>query len=142
MRYSIQLAYRFRRLLAMSFAAAGFGVLFLAAQSLGFDLEVAGISDEAVRPIAHFSVYGALAVLLAKALWRQHLLAWLIAVLLATGEDVHQLFVPSRYATLTDWAVNVAGITAFLLVARLAAARIALPAIWPVNPRRRVGVTA
>ena len=142
MGYSISLAYRFRRLLGLSLAAAGFGVLFLAARSLGFDLEVAGISDEDVRPFAHFCVYGSLAVLLAKALWRQHLLAWLIAVVLATGEEVHQLFVPFRYATLTDWAVNIAGITVFLLAAKLIVPRIALPVSWSINPRRRLAMTA
>ena len=135
MKQSIQFAYRFRRVLALSIAVTGFAVLYLAARSLGVDLEVAGITDEHIRPIAHFCVYGSLAWLLAKALWGQHLLAWLIVVLLATGEEVHQLFVPFRYADMADWTINVAGITVFLLAAKLGLTRIARQFLGTIKVR-------
>ena len=123
MKRACQLTYRLRRALALIVAASGFSVLYFAARALGFEVQVAGISDQDVRPIAHFCVYGVLALILAKALWNQYLLAGLIAVLLATGEEVHQLFVPFRYAGVSDWLINVAGITAFLVAARLLARR-------------------
>lgn len=123
MKRSIHVAYRYRRALALAVAACGFGVLYTAARALGFEVQVAGVSDAAVRPVAHFCVYGMLAVLVAKALWDQHLLAWLIAIVLATGEEIHQLFVPLRYAGIGDWLVNLAGITAFLVGAKLLAHR-------------------
>jgi hypothetical protein len=126
MKRSIQIAYRFRRALALMLAACGFGVLYFAAQALGLELKVAGISDEDLRPIAHFCVFGTLAVMIAQAVWSQYLLAWLLAVVLATGEEMHQLFVPYRYAGVGDWLINVAGITVFLIVAK-----IALPRLMP-----------
>lgn len=105
-------------------------MLYLAARALGFEVQVAGISDQDIRPIAHFCVYGLLALLLAKALWDQYLLAWLIAIVLATGEEVHQLFVPFRYAGVTDWLINFAGITVFLLAGKLLLPRL-MPLLHP-----------
>jgi len=140
MKYSIQFAYRFRRLLGISLAAAGFAVLFLAARTLGFDLKIAGISDEHLRPIGHFCVYGSLAAVMAKVLWNRHLLAWLITVLLATGEEVHQLFVPYRYGDIADWAVNVVGITMFLVVAKFVMPRLVSRLNWQRGVRRRLGL--
>ena len=106
-----------QRLALMSIVAAGFAVLFLAARRFTADLGIIGLSDDAVRVIAHFCVYGTLAVLLAKALFSQYLLAWIVIVPLATGEELHQLFVPYRFCGIGDWAINMTGITVFLLAA-------------------------
>lgn len=105
------------RLLPLCVALAAFAVLFALAHRLGFDATILGISDSAVRPVAHVLVYGILALLLARGLGNRFAIAWLATLALATAEELHQLFIPGRYATLTDWACNAAGATMFLLIA-------------------------
>jgi len=103
------------RAIALLAASAGFGILYFAASLFTGDYGFAGLTDDAVRTVAHFSVYGLLAAILARAIGRRHLLAWLIAALLATSEEIHQLFVPYRFACVGDWTTNMLGITAFLI---------------------------
>ena len=106
----------------MAAAICGFGVLYLAARQFDGEYAFFGLSDNAIRAMAHFTVYGTLALLTAKALFNQYLLAWIISVLLSTGEEIRQLFIPYRFGSVGDWMINVAGITLFLAAARLAGA--------------------
>lgn len=101
-------------------AVLGFTTLYVAAGRFGFDAGIMGLSDDAVRTIAHFTVYGSLAFLLARALRNWHLLAWLISVLAATGEEINQLFINWRFSCIEDWMLNVAGITTFILLSKFA----------------------
>lgn len=110
---------RRHRVLLFATALVGFGVLYVGARLFTGDYGVAGLSDDAIRTMAHFGVYGTLALLLAAALRGRGLLAWLLTVLLATAEETHQLFVQFRFACIGDWLVNVAGISAFLIAAAL-----------------------
>ena len=105
------------RLPMLVVAVAGFAVLYLAARRFDGNYGLLGLSDEAVRRFAHFVVYGGLALLTAKALFNEYLLAGVLSVLLATGEEIHQLFVPYRFASMHDWAINMAGVSTFLLTA-------------------------
>ena len=98
--------------------------LYLAASAFAMDTGFAGLTDDQVRLGLHFVVYGSLAVCLARALGNWHLLAWLITSLLATGEEIHQLFVPFRFSCLGDWMTNLAGITMFLVIHYLLAPRL------------------
>jgi VanZ family protein len=126
--------------LVLLLAASGiFGTLYLAAARFTGDYSFAGLGDEAVRKVAHFLVYGLAAVMLARALGRQHLLAWAIAIALSTGEEIRQLWVPSRFASIEDWLVNVAGITTLLVIS--AALMHGLPG-WLVRGRRSWRVLA
>lgn len=109
--------------LCLLLAAGGFAVLYLAASRFVGDMGLAGLSDEQVRAVCHFSVYGLLAAAVARALSGHHLAAWLITVVLATGEEVHQFYVPSRFACVDDWLMNVAGITTFLVISAALTAR-------------------
>jgi hypothetical protein len=111
--------FRSPRLGAGLLAGAGTATLFFAAQAFGFDASIPGIDEELVRAAAHFTVYGALAMLVAIALGHWRLLAWTIVMLAATAEELHQLFVPGRYAGVSDWLTNAAGITVFLLLSGL-----------------------
>jgi VanZ family protein len=97
-------------------ATSAFATLFAAASWFIGDMGVAGLSDNAVRCVAHFTVYGTLATLVARSLWNMHLLAWLIVTLAATAEEIHQLFIQYRFASAGDWAINLAGITVFLVI--------------------------
>ena len=106
-----------RRLLPLLAALSGFAVLYAASGHFAGDYELPGISEHTVRGVAHFSVYGMLALMVAAALGRWHLAAWLICILLATVEEVHQLFIPGRFCSMGDWIINACGITFFLLVA-------------------------
>jgi hypothetical protein len=104
-----------RRLLLLSIALAGFGTLYFGSSWFAGSYGVAGLSDDFVRDCAHVIVYGTLAAILGWALsWRT--LAWLISVICATAEEVHQLFVPWRYGCVTDWLLNLTGITLFLVL--------------------------
>ena len=103
----------------VSVALAGFTLLYLAARSFAGDYGVIGLSDDTIRAIAHFTVYGSLALVLAKALFNQFLLCWSISIALATGEEIHQLFVAYRFASTGDWMINLAGISVFLLAGHL-----------------------
>ena len=98
-------------------AATGFAVLYLAARQFDGNYGLLGLSDEAIRGCGHFVVYGCLALLTAKALFNEYLLAGVLSVWLATGEEIHQLFVRYRFACIEDWVINVAGISTFLLAA-------------------------
>ena len=106
-----------RRLLPLLAALAVIAVLYAASSQFTGDYGLPGISEHTVRGVAHFLVYGTLALMVAAALYRWHLAAWLICILLATGEEVHQLFVPGRFCSMGDWLINVCGITFFLLAA-------------------------
>ena len=115
----VSLRRRLFKPIMLTTALWGFALLYLAARAFDGDYTVVGFSDNAVRLMAHFPVYGSLALLLAKALCNQYLLAWLISTVAATGEETHQLFVPFRFSSVEDWSVHMLGITVFLLAAYL-----------------------
>lgn len=98
------------------------GLLFGAARLLGGDLGVLGIPEPVVRGAGHFTVYGTLAVATATVLGRRFLLAWLVIMVLATVEELHQLVVPYRWCSMADWSINAAGITLGLTTVWLLAA--------------------
>ncbi len=114
---SLLLPFVARRLLPLLLALAVITVLYAASSQFTGDYGLPGISEYAVRGVAHFFVYGTLALMVAAALCRWHLATWLACILIATGEEVHQLFVPGRFCSMADWIINVCGITFFLLVA-------------------------
>jgi len=103
------------RLGPLAIACGGFAILYVAARQFTGDYGLIGLSDNAVRSIAHFTVFGGLALLMAKALFGQYLLCWVISVLLATGDEIHQLFIKFRFAGIEDWLINGVGISTFLL---------------------------
>lgn len=111
-----RLAYR-TTLLAIT--AVGFATLFAAARAFGGDMSLPGIPEPVVRGAGHFTVYGLLAVALAMATGRQFLFAWLLVMLLATAEELHQLVIPYRYCGIADWLINLAGVTTWLTAAWL-----------------------
>jgi VanZ family protein len=73
--------------------------------------------DLMVRKIAHLAVFGVLAWLIARALagsaaWREPRLrttALSMAILYAMSDEVHQSFVPGRYGSWIDVAIDGAG---------------------------------
>jgi VanZ family protein len=103
-------------------ALAGFATLYFASPSFAGDYGIGSLSDDFVRDVAHVVVYGSLAAMLGWALsWRT--LAWTISVLCSAGEEFHQLFVPWRFGCVSDWLLNVLGITLFLVASHLIATR-------------------
>jgi hypothetical protein len=106
---------RHQRILALTSAAICFAILYFAAKLFIGNYSLLGLDDNTIRSIAHFSVYGTLALIVARALWNIAPLAWLITVLFATAEELHQLFVQYRFACIQDWTINIMGITTFLL---------------------------
>jgi hypothetical protein len=109
-----------KALLAGFIAALGFASLLVIAPYVGGDVDIMGLSDSAAHNIAHVTVYGGLALLVAFALRGRLIASWLITNLLAGGEEWHQQFVPGRVMGWDDMLLNTIGITvalALLLVA-------------------------
>ncbi len=109
-----------QRLLLGALTLSGFAFLFLAGKLFGNDGIEYLIDHETLHTTGHIFVYGALAVMLARAMGDRYLLAWVASNLLAAGEEYHQLVVPGRVASLEDAAINFVSISAFLLLAVLA----------------------
>jgi len=124
MRRTTSWFFRHRRAVAGSVAIGGFLTLFFAAKTFSGDLDFAGLSDDTIRTIGHFTGYGFLATCLAIAFrfpFRFRIaLVWLIASSIATAEEFHQLVVPGRYFGIDDIATNLIGVSAFLLIYKLA----------------------
>lgn len=108
---------RYHRILAAAIAVLGFATLYICAKAFGMDLHLGVVTDHEIRPVIHFLTYGALAVIVHAALRRNIWLSWGIALTLAWGEEFHQIFVPGRYFTLDDLAVNFLGVSICLLLA-------------------------
>ena len=107
------------RLALAGVALGGFVAIVLMAQALAFDVTALGVNDKELQPMAHFLVFGTLAVLLAKGAGDRYGLAWCVAMAVATVDEIHQIYVPGRFATLSDWTINLLGITTLLMLAKL-----------------------
>jgi VanZ family protein len=87
-----------------------------------------GISDSMFDYSAHMATFGFLAILIWRAIktrprflpaWltaQPKLTAGIIAALYAASDEIHQRFVPGRWAKFSDWAVDVVGIVGALLL--------------------------
>jgi VanZ family protein len=76
--------------------------------------------------LAHFAAFGTLAALVLRGCadgawravsWRRGGIAWLVTIVYAASDEVHQAFVPGRTAAIDDWAADTLG--AGLVVAGL-----------------------
>lgn len=99
-------------------------IFFLSAQS-DFDFLTNAWQADPVSWAAHFTEYAILAALLWQALQRtsrfqQHAARWafLFAVLYACSDELHQFFVPGRYADPRDVLVDALGALAGLWLLR------------------------
>jgi hypothetical protein len=98
-----------------------------------------GISDSLFDYSAHAATFGFLALLVWRAIKARprFLPAWLtarpklsdgiLAALYAVSDEIHQRFVPGRWAKFSDWVADVGGIVAALLLIHL----------WELWRRRR-----
>lgn len=103
-------------------------------------MEFAEIVDKPVRKMAHMAEYAVLGALLVGAvvsgleIKKKYLLfAWLIAVVYACTDEVHQLFVPGRYGSVID-----VGIDAIGAFAGVVAGSIVLKFIMKRNKKRAI----
>jgi VanZ family protein len=99
-------------------AAGVFAFLYFGASILSKEFSFLGIDDETIHLIGHLSVYGLLALLVAKALGNRFILAGVATALIATAEELHQAIVPGRSAAFDDWLMNNLSIALFLIAAR------------------------
>jgi VanZ family protein len=86
----------------------------------GIDLSIA---DE----LAHFAVYTVLGVLAGRAMAEPRPIERVIGVLLAIAlfaalDELHQLWIPNRFATFSDWVADLLGATLGLFAYHLARA--------------------
>jgi len=110
------IVYRHSRLIAGFIAGLIVLGLFVAAKTLSADMGVFGINEDIVRAVAHFGGFGVIAVLIAMATRNRLIIAGVVTLLIGAAEEIHQAFVPGRYASLGDWSINAAGVVVFLLV--------------------------
>ena len=80
----------------------------------------------------HFGAYAVLGALVlrafARATWRgvtvpAGVRAWVVAVAYGATDEVHQLFVPNRYATVEDWIADAIGAATGIVIVSLVARR-------------------
>jgi hypothetical protein len=93
--------------------------LAVAAQPLAADLSLAGIDEDILRGIGHFTIYGGLAFLLSAGFAGRAGAAFAVAAALAAAEELHQAVVPERTCSAGDWLLDVTGITCVLLALKL-----------------------
>ncbi len=147
MRHAIHLTWwgspkrSFYRTVLGAVALTGFTSLYLASGFIG-GLEFPGIRDETVHIVGHITIYGLLAVALAKALGGRWALAWGVSNALALGEEVYQNFVPGRIAHPRDAVINLVTITVFILGWRYleSAWRSRFSGLARIQPRVQPGV--
>lgn len=87
----------------------------------------AGLDLSLVDEVAHFGVYAVLGVLAARAMVEPRPIERVIGVLLAIAlfaalDELHQLWIPNRFATLADWVADLLGATLGLFAYHLARA--------------------
>jgi VanZ family protein len=92
---------------------------FSSIPSLGTGL---GTWDLVLRKLAHTTEYAILGALLLRALQRP-LAAWVVGVLYAVTDEVHQHFVAGRHASPVDVAIDAVGVAIGVLVWRSLAER-------------------
>lgn len=75
--------------------------------------------------IVHFAIFGLLAWLLARAVFKEenrflhHNYFWVILIFIAIFaiiDEIHQFFIPGRYFELMDWLADVSGACMFLFI--------------------------
>jgi VanZ family protein len=81
-----------------------------------------GTWDTILRKLAHGTEYAVLGLLLVRAV-RRPPLAFVLGVLYATSDEIHQAFVPGRHASPVDVAIDALGVLVGLLVWQRAGAR-------------------
>jgi VanZ family protein len=92
-------------------------------------LETVALIQFCVRKAAHLTEYAILALLLCRAVFRGTNLkwamstlfvsAWIVCVLVATGDEFHQSFIESREASLWDVMIDAGGAIFGLLIGRV-----------------------
>ena len=91
-------------------------ILFTATSLPAYDLPKLGLSDK----VEHFTAFFLLAILLnltliyqrkSRFLFEKAFIATIIICLLyAAVDEIHQLFIPSRFAELLDWVADGSGV--------------------------------
>lgn len=100
--------------------SASFKIVKTTSMFLGFDwqdskiLEVASNIEGALRKVAHMVEYAILAVLWHRALvilkkYKDIYIPFVICVIYAASDEIHQLFVPGRHGMLRDVLIDSAG---------------------------------
>jgi VanZ family protein len=83
-------------------------LIFLLSSFEAPDVGSGGV-DYVVRKVAHVTEYAVLGALLVRAT-RRELPAFLLGVVYAASDEVHQHFVPGRHATPVDVAIDALGV--------------------------------
>jgi VanZ family protein len=81
-----------------------------------------GTWDTILRKLAHGTEFALLGALLLRAL-RRPLLAFLLGVLYATSDEIHQVFVRGRHGSPVDVAIDAIGVAVGLVLWQRIAAR-------------------
>ena len=105
-----------RRAMLLVAAAMAFAALFLFSPWISGDVDVFDLPDVVVHNVAHVVVYGVLTLLLAAAFGGRALRAGALTLVLSAAEELHQIPLPERTASVQDWLLNLVGVVLALLL--------------------------
>jgi len=123
----------FARLTLLAVVAVVAGALWVTARVWGHRLGWFGLPDEIIHVSAHITVWGSLGVLATFGLGRRYILGGLAVIAISGLDELHQRFVPGRFASWDDFLINVGAVVVFLVVARM------VESYWasrPLSPAR------
>lgn len=107
-----------RRFLLYQFPAIAFAILIFVISSIK-TLSIPEMGIEWADKIAHLIEYGIFGFLVVRAFYfypklrnptKVYLLAIILTLIYAAGDELHQSLVPGRYASVTDWIADGVGV--------------------------------
>jgi len=109
---------RIVRALALSLAIAMAAFVLLGARQVG---EMGSIPGPYLDKLVHATYYGVMAILLERSFGgRLPVLAIAIAIAVGAADEIHQMSVPTRDASVFDWMADVIGAVLLTLLWRAA----------------------
>lgn len=107
-----------RRLSACTSVLLALGVFIVGAQS-----EAAGLLQPHWGALVRLALFGGFALILHLGLQRRWLGSLISAALLGAADEIHQVWLPGRNASLADWTVDIFGAAVCLVLVSLVAKR-------------------
>jgi hypothetical protein len=116
---------RLVRAVALCVAAGMAAFVLVGAKEVG---EAGLVSGPYYDKVVHATYYGLMAILVDRGFGgRLPVLAMLVAIAVGAADEIHQLSVPLREASVADWAADILGAVVFTLLWR---------AVWRAARRR------
>lgn len=108
-----------KKILSWLYVILWCGIIFLFSSIPNLRIEELGFWDFILRKIFHITEYAVLSILLVNALFVSvgfkksniYLLSFVLGVLYAISDEIHQYFVPGRFFSIVDILIDSIGVT-------------------------------